>query len=330
MIWWKKAIIAVIAFIVVIFIFNSLVMPWYVRHNTLVKVPSVLGLSFGSAKQVLEEADLEGIQGDIRYDASKTLGTVLDQYPPADQMVKDSRRIYLVVSGGDQLYDVPNLVGRTVRESKFILAQRNLELQEMGDKPSAQYPAGIIMAQVENVGAKVKKGTRIGVVVSQGIETGDLKVPDLIGKNLEEAKKLILQNKLAIGKINFQPSTTFAINAVIEQFPRANSMTKENTRVDLFVNRMEKKKIETDEEMNSMEEVKSDNETKKDAEKVKELDKEKKEDVKKEKKDEVKKDEKKTDTKKADVKKPDVKKDEKKTDKPKDNDKEKNDEGTKF
>jgi serine/threonine-protein kinase len=319
MIWWKKAIIAGIIFIGCIFIFNSLLMPWYVGHNTLVKVPSVVGLSFGDAKKVLDDADLEGVQGDIRYDVSKPLGTVLDQNPSAQQMVKDGRRIYLVVSGGEQLYDVPNLVGRTVRESKFILAQRNLELQEVGNKPSAQYPAGIIMAQIETVGAKVKKGTRIGVVVSAGVEAGDLKVPDLIGKNVEEAKKLILQNKLSIGKINFQPSTTVAINAVIDQYPQANTMAKENTRIDLFVNKVEKKKVETDQEMNSMEEVKSDEETKKDAEKVKEQDKDKKEEVKK--KEEPKKDEKKTDIKKDDKK---------KTDKPKDKDTDKNDNGTKF
>jgi eukaryotic-like serine/threonine-protein kinase len=328
MIWWKKAIVMGVVLIGAILIFNSLVMPWYVRHNTLVKVPSVVGLSYGEAKQVLDDADLEGMQGDIRYNASKPLGTVLDQNPTAEQIVKDGRRIYLVLSGGQQLYDVPNLVGRSVRESKFTLAQRNLELFEVGTKPSAQYPSGIIMAQVETVGAKVKKGTKIGVVVSAGIESGNLKVPDLIGKNVEEAKKLILQNKLAIGKINFQPSTTFAINAVIEQYPKANSMAQENTRIDLFINKVEKKKIESDEEMNSMEEVKSDNDTKKDVEKAKEQDKEKKEDIKKDKKDDTKKNDelKKDETKKAEPKKDNTKK----TDKPKDKDSDKNDDGTKF
>src|SRR5204862_6277248 len=106
-------------------------MPWYVRHNTLVKVPSVTGLSFVDAKHMLDENSLEGKQGDIRYDENKPIGMVIEQFPPADQMVKDGRRIYLIVSGGEQLYDVPNLAGRSVREAKFILAQRNLELQEV-------------------------------------------------------------------------------------------------------------------------------------------------------------------------------------------------------
>ena len=95
-----------------------------------------------------DDADLEGIQGDIRYDANKPIGTILDQSPVADQTVKGGRRIYLIVSGGEQLYDVPNLVGRSVRESKFALAQRNLELVELQNVQSAQYQYLTIISQI--------------------------------------------------------------------------------------------------------------------------------------------------------------------------------------
>lgn len=324
--WWKKAILAVIILFVVVFLFNSVLMPLYVGHNKLVKVPSVIGLSFDNAKKVLDEADLEGVQGDIKYDASKPIGTILEQNPPSEQLVKEGRRIYLSVSGGEQVYDVPNLVGRTVRESKFALAQRNLELLEVGTKTLAQYPPGIVISQIEQAGAMVKKGTRIGVVVSTGMETGNLKVPELIGKNVEEAKKLILQNKLSIGKINYQPSTTFSLNAVIDQYPKANNMAKENERVDLFVNKKIETKEPPDQEMNSIEEVKpdklkdKDESNEKESDKVKELQKEKKEEIKKV-------DKSKPPDKIEDKVKPtDKKTDKKKTDQPKED----NGDGTKF
>src|SRR4030095_5561700 len=156
---------------------------------------------------------------------------------------KDGRRIYLVISGGEHLYDVPNLVGRTLREAKFMLSQRNLETQEVEFRPSVQYPSGIVLSQLEPTGSKVKKGTMIGLIISSGMESGDIKVPDLTGKNVEEAKKLIIQYKLSGGKISFQPTTTVALNSVIDQYPKANTMAKENQRVDLFVNREVKKKI---------------------------------------------------------------------------------------
>lgn len=318
MAFWKKLLILFGVLAVIGLLFNSVVMPWYVRHDTLVKVPPVSGLSFNDAKKRLDEAGLEGLQGDIRYDPNKPIGTVLDQNPPADQIVKDGRRIYLIVSGGEQLYDVPSLVGRTVREARFMLSQRNIELQEVDVKQSAQYPAGLVLSQIEPVGSKVKKGTKIGVVVSAGLETGDLKVPDLTGKNIEDAKKMIMTSKLSIGKITYQPSTNVPVNAVIDQFPKANSMTKENQKIDLFVNREIKKKIITGDEENMQILPEKDKNNGEEKDKLKEFDKEKKDELKKEEKPKP------PVEKKDDKPKPD-KKDEKKKD-----DKKKDEDGTKF
>ncbi|MCI0450001.1 MAG: PASTA domain-containing protein [Chlorobi bacterium] len=290
---WKKILIGFAALIGFVLIMNFVVMPSYVRHNTLVKVPNVIGLTYEEAKNKLDDAGLEGLEGDIRYDPSKPIGTVLDQNPPGEQTVKDGRRIYLIISGGEQLYDVPNLIGRTLREAKFILAQRNLVAQEVEFKPSVQYPAGIVLLQLEQSGSKVKKGTKIGVVVSAGMESGDIKVPDVTGKNIEEAKKLILQSKLTVGKISYQPTTNVSVNAVIDQYPKGNSMTRENQRVDLFVNKEVKTKIIIEGEEDGLKETKEIDEDLKDKIEYK--------------KDEPKKDEKKKDDKKKDEKKRDDK-----------------------
>jgi serine/threonine-protein kinase len=326
--FWQKLLVFSAGFIVVVLLMNFIVMPWYVRHDTLVKVPSVTGLNFENARKKLDEAGLEGVQGDIRYDPSKPIGTVIDQIPPSDQIVKDGRRIYLVISGGEQLYDVPNLVGRSLREAKFILAQRNLLSQEVEYKPSVQYPNGTVLSQLELAGSKVKKGTQIGLIVSTGMESGDIKVPSLTGINVEEAKKLIIANKLSIGKITFQPTENVSLNAVIDQYPKANSMAKENQRIDLFVNRESKKKIiiegEEDGIKEKEEKIDEDNNDEDINDDVKKDDKNKKDDKKK---DDKKKDDDEVNSKPSDTK---DKKDDKKTT-PKDKKDSKKDEGgTKF
>lgn len=287
--FWKKILLAAGGLFIALLLMNFVIMPWYVRHDTLVKVPSVTGLTFEEAKKLLDDAGLEGVQGDIRYDPSKPIGTVVEQNPLTDQVVKDGRRIYLVISGGEQLYDVPNLVGRTLREAKFVLNQRSLEVQEVEYKPSVQYPAGIVLMQIESAGSKVKKGTQIGVVVSTGMESGDIKVPDITGKNIEEAKKLLAANKLTLGKINYQPSVNVPVNSVIDQYPKANTMAKENQKIDVFVNREQKKKIIIEGEEDGLKESEenlgepSDGEFKDDTkkqDKTKPSDKDKKDDVK--------------------------------------------------
>ncbi|MCC6864913.1 MAG: PASTA domain-containing protein [Ignavibacteria bacterium] len=324
--FWQKLLIALAGLIVVTLLMNFIVMPWYVRHDTLVKVPSVVGLNFEEAKIKLDNSGLEGLQGDIRYDPSKPIGVVIEQNPPADQVVKDGRRIYLIISGGEQLYDVPNLVGRTLREAKFMLDQRNLEVQEVEYKPSVQYPAGIVLAQIENAGSKVKKDTRIGVIVSTGMDAGNIKVPDLTGKNLEEAKKLLTENKLLIGKVSYQPSTNVPLNSVIDQYPKANTMAKENQKIDVFVNREYKKKIIIEGEEDGIKEKEETTEPK---------DNNSNEDLKKDdrKKDDLKSTPQEKDKKNDTKIKPKDKKGDKKTtpeSKPKKDSEKKNDDGTKF
>jgi beta-lactam-binding protein with PASTA domain len=152
---------------------------------------------------------------------------VVDQNPPVDG--EKTAEGSTIISGSRRLYDVPNLVGRTLREAKFVLNQRN-EVQEVEYKQSVQYPTGIVLTQIESPGSKVKKGTKIGVIVSTGMDAGDIKVPDLVGKNIEEAKKLLAANKLTLGKINYQPSVNVPLNAVIDQYPKSAQCEENQNR----------------------------------------------------------------------------------------------------
>ena len=45
-------------------------MPLYVKHSDTVTTPKVTGTNYLEAKKVIEEAGLEIIQGDIKYDES--------------------------------------------------------------------------------------------------------------------------------------------------------------------------------------------------------------------------------------------------------------------
>ena len=93
-----------------------------------------------------------------------------------------------------------------------------------------------------------------------------------------------MTSKLSIGKITYQPSTNVPLNSVIDQFPKANSMTKENQKIDLFVNREIKKKIITGDEENMQILPEKDKNNSEEKDKLKEFDKEKKDELKKEEK----------------------------------------------
>lgn len=176
----KKFAILGLAVIAIILIFNTIVMPLYVKHASLVQVPPVTGLTFLDAKKVLEDAGLDVKQGDIKYDESKPIGMVLEQNPPNGETVKKGRRVYLTLCGGEQLVEVPRLVGKTERDARFTLEQRNLQVGEIVKKFTTEQPEDVVVSQIIQPGSKVKKNTKIDLIISNGQLLGDIMILSLI------------------------------------------------------------------------------------------------------------------------------------------------------
>jgi serine/threonine-protein kinase len=245
----KKSLIFISVLIALMFLLNNVIMPLYVKHSDTVKVPKITGLNYIEAKKIIDESGLEIKQGEVKYDENSPIGQILDQNPPADETVKYGRRIYVTVCGGEQLADVPNLRGKSLRDAKFTLEQRGLKLGETVKKNSAEFPSDYVISQIIQPGSKVKRNTTLDLILSDGPVVGDLKVPNLTGKNLEEAKKIITDSKLKLGKITYQTNNDLPPGQIIDQYPKVDKSANENTTVDLFVAR---KKIvvqkESDEE----------------------------------------------------------------------------------
>ena len=210
-------------------------MPWYVKHSDLVKVPGVIGLNYLEAKRIIEDSGLE-VKQETRFDESRPIGEIIDQNPPAEQMVKDGRRIYLVVCGGEQLIEIPNLVGRTIRAATFTLEQRNLKVGEVVKKFSNEYNDDVVITQIVQPGSLVKRDTKIDLIVSNGPRLGDIVIPNLIGKNLVEAKKILVDSKLQLGKVTYQSSNQ-PPGKIVDQYPKKDKSAKDNTQVDVFVSK---------------------------------------------------------------------------------------------
>lgn len=229
----KKLLIIFGVLILALIVFNYILMPWYVSAKE-VKVPKVVGLNEQSAKGVLEDNDLEPIIGGERYDEHYPKGSVIFQKPDAGSVVKEGRRIFLFVSSGVPSIKVPSLKGKVLRDAKMTLERMDLTL---GDTTfvESEYPVNTIIDQEYYEGTEVKKGTRINVTLSSGVNTGLVTIPDLLGKSLSQAEKIISDSKLTIGRINYQPSFSLLPNTVIDQYPGEGNLVEQGTAVDLFV-----------------------------------------------------------------------------------------------
>ena len=231
----KRVYLLLIVAFVVFFVSNDIILPWYVNQGGIVEVPSVLGLPFDDAVKTLQACGLEGRKGDVRLDKDHPAGIVIIQSPFPGDKVKKGRRVYVAVSGGEQLVAVPSVKGRTLRDAKFALEREGVKLGAIDYRPSDSFPLNTVIEQSPGPGSTVKRDAYVSIVVSQGSTFQKISVPDLITRSLTEAKALLAAAGLRLGNITYIPSAELLPNTVVEQFPRKGDLVPAGQAVDLFV-----------------------------------------------------------------------------------------------
>jgi len=229
----KKTLIVIGSFIIFIIVMNNIVMPWYVSSSNRT-VPSVVGVKSEDAMGILKDADLEPVLSDTTYDEKFPKGTILYQRPNANEIVKKGRRIYLFVSGGEPLVPVPSITEKTISDARYALERVGLNLGKI-DSVTSEYPPNIIFGQQYAPGTPLKKGDYVSVRFSIGTTVGHITVPNLIGKSLAEAQKILADSSLKVGKINYQSSFSLMPNTILDQYPSQGNKVNAGDSIDLFV-----------------------------------------------------------------------------------------------
>jgi len=229
----KKILISFASIIAIIILFNFILMPLYVSGSEIV-VPNVVGLTEEEAFQTLLDADFNPSIADTSFGVSLPTGRVFLQKPESRKLVKEGRTVFLFISGGDQIISVPLLKGKSIRDARLSLERIGLKLGAIEEMAST-HPKDMVFDQQFAEGTGIRKGQSVGISVSIGKGEGEIIVPDLIGKSLSEASRILADSLLSVGKINYQISSTLLPNTVLDQYPAPGNKLNSGNTVDLFI-----------------------------------------------------------------------------------------------
>ncbi|NLO89414.1 MAG: Stk1 family PASTA domain-containing Ser/Thr kinase [Clostridia bacterium] len=200
-----------------------------------VQVPNVVGMNLDEAKKTLEDL---GLTVEVKRENHPTIpeNTVIEQDIKPGVTVKLPQTIILTVSSGPDLVTVPNLYNKSVDEARDILEKFGLNLADVKEGYSDEVPEGFIYRQIPSPGERVSKGTEVMVYVSLGPE--GIRVPDLIGLTIEEAKAKLEQSGLSLNaNIQWEESDRYERGVVIDQNPKPGTSVKENASVSVTLSR---------------------------------------------------------------------------------------------
>lgn len=229
----KKTLIGLGIFALIILLLDLIIIPWYVSSKEVV-VPNVIGKHENEAVQLLKKEGFDPAISDTSFVENISKDHVFLQKPEPGKIVKEGRTVYLFVSGGEQIVSVPVLKGKSLIDSKFALERVGLKLGYVNEVAS-NYPRDMIFDQQYVEGTPLKKGKTVSVTLSTGSASGDIIVPDLIGKSLTQARIILNDSSLTVGKINYQISSTLLPNTILDQYPAPGNKLNAGEKVDLFI-----------------------------------------------------------------------------------------------
>ncbi|KGG81120.1 serine/threonine protein kinase [Caloranaerobacter azorensis H53214] len=200
-----------------------------------VEVPLIVGLHEDVAKQKIESLGLRFVVKKRVYSKDYKEGYIISQDIDPEDKVKVGYPIEVVVSKGEKLVKVPDLLNKYSSDIEVALSRVGLEQGKIVHQFSDIYPEGIIISQEPEPLSMVPEGTKVNFVISQGPKINYVIMPNLIGLNLENAKKEIISNGFVLGEVKYEPNNDVPKNLVTWQSYPAGAEVEENTTIDLIV-----------------------------------------------------------------------------------------------
>jgi beta-lactam-binding protein with PASTA domain/predicted Ser/Thr protein kinase len=127
---------------------------------------------------------------------------------------------------------VPSVVGDPLQTARVKLSQANLQV-EVVSEPSDTVPEDEVISQDPAAGREVAPNSTVTLNVSAGPEA--VTVPDLRGKTLQEARGLLADLDLEVGKVTKTDAPDVAENEVISTEPAAGAQAAPGSKVNIEV-----------------------------------------------------------------------------------------------
>jgi len=246
-IWYDKSrrdiiILILIALAIIYFMIlfaDRMVMPVIVHRGGTSIIPNLVDLNLQQADSILAKVDLQLQILAEETDPSKQPGTIISQIPAPGTKIKEGRMVKVKVSKAEEAVIVPQLKGISVRQAELFLAQASLQLGEVSWVSSDSFPRDVVIENIPSSGLSVPPGISVNIVASLGAVPDTVMMPDLVGKNIEECRRILQGIGLQIGKTKSKTNDDFLPGTVLNQSVPPGDKVLRGTEIELEVSKTE-------------------------------------------------------------------------------------------
>ena len=189
-----------------------------------VRVPDLRRLTREDVIERLRESSL--VIGRVSEEnSSQTSGTVIKQWPLPGVPAAASDKVDITLAKGQI---VPDLSALALDAARVVLREAGLQPGQVTNRPSDE-ARGTIIEQRPGPNSSVQPGAVVDLVLAAGPV-----VPDLAGKTLDQARRLLAGQLLTIGTVTTKVSSA-PQGTILEQRPGANAEASARSSVDVVL-----------------------------------------------------------------------------------------------
>jgi beta-lactam-binding protein with PASTA domain len=203
-----------------------------------VMVPELVGKTALQATRMLQASD-----ANLKLDWSREMesssaprDTIIAQDPPPGSVVNSGKTIFLTISKGTRLREVPELLGLDIRRARLLLSEARLKVGKKSYLKSPDRERGIVIMQYPDGKSMAGHGEAVDVVLSDGKAEADV-MPRVVWQRLPEARSMLKDVGVSKVDIEYSVSRDHPDDTVIAQDPPPGTPVRADGSSKLSVSR---------------------------------------------------------------------------------------------
>ena len=210
-----------------------------------IALPNLIGKTEAEARKAVQDMGLKFEVKSETTDSSKPYG-VLSQDPQSGMTVKQNSTVYVVLNVDSKATKLDSYVGMKLEEIESKVKELGLKIEvDYVDDDSEE---NTILAQNPIAGSSITEGDTLYLSISNGKGAEENLVPNVLGMNFEDAKKMLEEKGLIVKDAVYVASEETEKDRVLSQSLEANQTFENGDTIELNVSKGPEEKPEENEE----------------------------------------------------------------------------------
>lgn len=211
----------------------------YTNHGQEIEIPDLTEMDIEEATKILDELKLTYEIDSIRFDSAQLPNSVISIFPEQGFKVKEGRKIFIKANPkGWRPTSLPDIVGKSKRLAFAQLKMAGLEVGDTIYEPDLAKDAVLrVMYRGKQISkdSELPRFSKVDLVLGKGLVYG-VKMENLIGMNLEEARSSIYDNQFDVGRLVIDGNVSDSSSLrVYYQYPLPGDNYDQGLPVDLWL-----------------------------------------------------------------------------------------------